>query len=285
MLPEYGISPPRRPWLPKPSDRFSTDSQDLSAAEIIKARSTTLTPAVRLAASQAIDFSRSTRQPGIQPSAPMSRPPLPSVVKKPGTGSPSDITSVRSNRMKPLPIPTPSTSALPNPNRMKPLPIPNPSSSALPNPNRLSQGRPRRGAMAAPQTSLLLSREASNPSTGGTSITLQGQQSTTPVSTDSTISSMPGTTRAASKDKDQTDQADSRSDTPSALPALPPLPELPALPALPAPAPVGIARILAEMTDEVENGERAREKKSDTRKLRTPPFPAKRLGPTRSQRF
>lgn len=254
MPPEDDITPPRRPWLSKPGDRFSTDSQEFSPAEIIKARSTTLTPAVKIAASQAINFlplAPATRQPGIRPLAPTRRPPFPLVMKKTGTGSPSDIAPARSNRVKPLPLPNFST-------------------NALPSTDRLPQNRPRRGAMVAPQTSQPLSRHVSNPSTSGTSITLRGQQST-PVTRASTISSTPGATRVASKDKDK---ADSRPGTPPALPALPTLP-----------APVGIARILAEMTDEVENGDRVREK-PDTRKLRTPPFPTKRSGPaTRSQRF
>jgi hypothetical protein len=262
--PEGDIAPPRRPWLPKPSDRFSTDSQDLSAAEIIKARSTTLTPAVRVAASQAVYFSPSTlatRQPGIRPSRPTSRPPFLSIMQQTGTGLPSGIAPLR-------------------PNRMKPLPLPNVSTNAPQGANRVPQGRPRRGALVAPQTSRPLSRQVSNPSTAGTSITLQGQQST-PVTTASTMASVPGVARAASKGKGkEKEKADLRPETPPALPSLPPLPALPAQPALP--APVGIARILAEMTDEVENGERVQE----TRKLRPPPFPAKRSGSsTRPQRF
>lgn len=129
--------------------------------------------------------------------------------------------------------------------------------------------------MVTPQTGQPLSRQISSPSTGGTSTTLQGQQST-PITRASTISSTPGSTKTASKGKDQgKDKAGSRPVTPSALPTLPDQP-----------APVGIARILAEMTDEVENSDRVQEKKPDTRKLRTPPFSAKRSGPgTRSQRF
>ena len=260
MPSEGDIAPPRRPWLPKPSDRdrLSTSSQELSAAEIIKAQSTTLTPAVRVATSQVVYFPPSepaTRQLGIQPSRPTSRSPLPLVIQRTGTGPPSDIPPPRSNRMKPPP----------------PLPIG--PTKALPSTNRPAQNRPRRGAMVAPQTGQTLSRHASNPNTGQTSTMLQGQQST-PVTRASTISSTSGSTRAAIKDKDK-DKAGSRPVTPPALPSLPDQP-----------APVGIARILAEMTDEVENSDRVQEKKPDTRKLRTPPFPAKRSGPgTRPQRF
>ena len=269
------IAPPRRPWLPKPSDRFSTDSQELSAAEIMKARSTTRAPAVKVAASQAVYFSPlalANRPPGIRPTRPTSRPPFLSIMQNTGTGTgtglPSGITIT--------------------PNRMKPLPN-------APTPNRFSQNRPRRGATVASQpqaqaqaqtTGRPLSRQVSSPSSGGTSITLRGQQAqsaSTPVPTVPTT----GVTRAASKgkgkgkdedkdedkDKDEDEDEDKGPDTPP-----------PALPALP--APVGIARILAEMTDEVENGERVQEKKVDTRKLRTPPFPTKRSGPaTRSPRF
>lgn len=257
--PEGDIAPPRRPWLPKPNDRdrLSTDSQELSAAEIIKAQSTTLTPAVRVATSQAVYFppsSPATRQLSIQPSRPTGRSPLPLIIQRTGAGPPSDTPPPRSNRMKLPPLPIGPT-------------------KALPSTNRVPQNRPRRGAMIAPQTGQPLSRQVSNPSTGGTGATLRGQQST-PVTRASTISSMPGSTRAASKGKGK-DKAGSRPVTPSALPSLPDQP-----------APVGIARILAEMTDEVENSERVQEKKPDTRKLRTPPFSAKRSGPgTRSQRF
>ena len=260
MPPEDDMAPPRRPWLPKPGDRFSTDSQDLSAAEIIRARATTVAPAVKITTSQAINLPSSlsvTQRPGRQPPTPTSRPPLQSVIRPP----------FQSVMRKPS-IGLPSSVAPPRPGRMRPLPLPEPSTNSA---DRLPQILSRRGAMVTPQMGRPLSRQISNPSTGETSATLL---QSTPGTAVSTMSNMQGMPRVVSKDKDK---SDSRPGTPPALPALP-------APALP--APVGIARILAEMTDEIENGSPMRKKQPDTRRLRTPPFPAKRSGPsTRSQRF
>ena len=179
-------------------------------------------------------------------------------MRKPSIGLPSSVAPVRS----------------------RPLPVPNPSTNAPLGASRLPQTLPRRGAMVAPQLSQPLSRQVSNPSTGGTSATLQGQEST-PVTAVSTMSNMQGMTRVASQDKDKDRDRDKTTDSRPGTP-----PALPALPAPALPAPVGIARILAEMTEEIESGPPIRERKPDTRRLRTPPFPAKRSGSaTRPQRF
>lgn len=272
---EDDVAPPRRPWLVKPGDRLSTDSQELSAAEILKARSTTIAPAVKISTSQAIGFTPSasaTNQPSIHPLTPRSRAPHQSSMKKISTGLPSNVARARSRRMKPLPLGKPSTST---------------SAGALPNATRVPQSLPRRGAVGMSQPVQPLARQASNPSTGGTSATLRGQQSTpatatafatatATATTASTAPGMPATARSASRDKD-VDAPDSRLD-PAPAPA--PAPALP--------APVGIARILAEMADDVENGndDRVREKKGDIRRLRTPPFPSRKSNPaTRPQRF
>lgn len=233
---------PRRPWLSNPGDRYSTDSQELSPAEIMEARSSTFTPAVKVATAQAINFpsSSAAREPGIQLSAPAGRAPLQSAMKKTSARPPSNVPRARSSRMKSLLV--------------------NPPAGTLPNAYR---DRPRRGAAVTLQPSRPI-RQASNPGPSGTSITLSvvERSRSTPETTASTISGMPG------KDMDMDmDRPGLRPETPPALPA-----------------PVGIARILAEMADEVENGDRVR--KEGTRKLRTAPLSIKRpsLG-TRPQRF